>query len=842
MSIIYRKNAGILNVLWDMNSLLTNVLLTCFLQLLLCFPIFAQISIQGTLMDANEDSPIEYGSVGLYERSDSSLVAGTVTAPDGRFELNDAKPGNYYLLIQFMGYNPYVMEELALSRGQSLDLGTITLSPNEQLLEMVEVSGTRFTTMHQLDRQVFESSEFRSGQGGTAIDLIRNLPSVSIDAAGELSVRGSTGFVIMLNGKPLQSDPSSILSQLPANAIKNIEVVTAPSAKYDPEGKAGIINITTEKGATDGTFIQLNTRIGAPSIQDYDNKEKPQRYGADFTLNHRKGDWDLSLGASYLRNDVNGQRIGDVYTISGDTTTRFPSEGERGFDEEAYSGRFTVAYTPDANNEFSLGFYGGIRSKDRTADIVYFDNHASVNGERLYTMQYYNENLRIRRSDFALGSFDYSHTFENESRISSSFLYEYTMLGGPTTNRNLGFPNTDLVYQDEYNTNDNPLHGIRWQVDYESKPTPWGIIETGYQFRNLDHQGDFVYERRNNETGDFELVPEFSSNVELTRVIHSGYGQLTGQKNKWDYSIGLRMEYMDRKLLLQDKSNTVDSLYTYDFFLPYPSASIQYQLGDDTRLKGAYSRRVERTTTFKMNPFPEREHSETLEQGDPTLLPEFIDLVETGLVQDFGENSVYATAYYRHVKNLVNRVNTIYNDTILNRIYSNVGNGRSMGMEVGLELNPGSKWKVFAGGNLYRYRISGSFDERPINNAAWVYSINANTSFDFSPTFSAQWSINYLSDRITAQGEDSRFLSPNLVLTKTFMNDRLNASLQWLNMDMGLLPTNEQRISTWRENEFYTTTNYVLEVDMVLLNLSYTLNPSRDKSRFIKSEFGEKEF
>ncbi len=817
-------------------------LLASIAQFFLVFPIFSQITVRGTLVDSNEANPIEYGSVGLYAQADSSLVSGTVSEPDGTFELAGIKPGTYYLAIQFMGYERVSIGDMVLVRGQVLDLETIQLSPNEQLLDMVEVSGSQFTTMHRIDRQVFEASEFLSGQGGTAIDLMRNLPSVSINAEGELSVRGATGFVVMLNGKPIQSDPAVILGQLPANAIKNIEVVTAPSAKYDPEGKAGIINITTEKGATDGTFIQLNTRMGAPSIQDYDNKKKPQRYGADFTLNHRKGDWDLSLGASYLRNDVNGQRIGDVYTIKGDTTTRFPSAGERGFDEEAYSGRFTVAYTPDGNNEFSLGFYGGIRSKDRTADIVYFDNHASINGERLYTMQYYNENLRIRRSDFALGSFDYSHAFDNGSRISSSFLYEYTMLGGPTTNRNLGFPNTDLIYQDEYNTNDNPLHGLRWQVDYQSKPIPWGIVETGYQFRNLNHQGDFVYERKNNETGAFELVPEFSSNVELTRVIHSGYGQLTGQKNNWDYAVGLRMEYMDRELLLQDKSNTVDSLYTYDFFLLYPTASVQYKLGEQTSIKGAYSRRVERTTTFKMNPFPEREHSETLEQGDPSLLPEFIDLVETGLVKDFGENSVYATAYYRHVKNLVNRVNTVYNDTILNRIYSNVGNGRSIGMELGLELNPGSNWKVFAGGNLYRYRISGSFDERPINNAAWVYSINANTSFDFSPTFTAQWSINYLSDRITAQGEDSRFLSPNLVLRKTFMNDRLQASLQWLNMDMGLLRTNEQRISTWRENEFYTETNYVLEVDMVLLNLSYTLNPSRDKSRFIKSEFGEKEF
>lgn len=816
--------------------------LVLFFTLLTASMSLAQSRITGEVFNAGENTPIEYGSVGLYNPADSSMVAGAVSLEDGSFALENIKPGNYYLVVQFMGYDPTTLSDIELSRGQQLDLGKLEISPNEKLLEMVEVSGSRFTAMHKIDRQVFESSNFLSGQGGTAIDVIRNLPSVNINAEGELSVRGASGFVVMLNGKPIQSDPSIILSQLPANAIKNIEVVTAPAAKYDPEGKAGIINITTEKGATDGTYIQVNTKIGLPSIEDYDNKNKPQRYGADFTINHRQDKWDLSFGASYLRNDVNGLRIGDVYTMRGDTTTRFPSEGERGFDEEAYSGRFTVAYTPDANNEFSLGFYGGIRSKDRTADILYYDNHAEIAGERLYTMTYYNENLRIRRGDFLLGSFDYSHTFNNQSRLSSSFLYEYTMLGGPTTNRNLGFPNTDFVYQDEYNTNDNPLEGLRWQLDYQAKPKDWGTFEFGYQFRSLDHKGDFVYERKNNESGDFELVPEFSSNVELTRLIHSAYGQLTGNKGKWDYSAGLRMEYMDRELLLQDKSNTVDTTYYYDFFLPYPTASAQYAVNDDFRLKAAYSRRVERTTTFKMNPFPEREHSETLEQGDPTLLPEFIDLLETGLVKDFRENSFYATAYYRNVKNLVNRVNTIYNDTILNRIYSNVGTGRSVGMETGLELNFSSKWKIFTGGNLYRYQIKGSFDEQPINSSAWVYSINANTSYDFTPTFGFQWSLNYLSRRITAQGEDSSFLSPNLVVRKTFMGDRLSASLQWLNMDMGLLRTNEQRITTRREDAFYTTTNYVLEVDMVMLNLSYTINPSRNKSRFIESEFGEKEF
>ncbi|WP_262511677.1 outer membrane beta-barrel family protein [Echinicola strongylocentroti] len=222
----------------------------------------------------------------------------------------------------------------------------------------------------------------------------------------------------------------------------------------------------------------------------------------------------------------------------------------------------TLGYTPNKSSQFSLGLYGGKRSKDRTADIIYYDNHAELNGEEIYEMQYYNENLRIRRSDFVIGSFDYRHTFSNASKVSSSILYEYTMLGGPTTNQNLAYPNTDFVYQDEYNTNDNPLHGIRFQTDYTAAPWKFGTFEAGCQFRNLNHTGDFVYERKNNETGVWELVPDFSSNVDLTRQIHSGYGLLSGEKGMWSYSEGLRLEYMDRELDLRDKTGTVDTTYT----------------------------------------------------------------------------------------------------------------------------------------------------------------------------------------------------------------------------------------------------------------------------------------
>ncbi|MFC6859936.1 outer membrane beta-barrel family protein [Zunongwangia atlantica] len=805
---------------------------------------FSQIT--GTLIDSTSNEKLPYASITLFN-NENELVEGMVTDEAGVFELQGVPKGTYYLEASFMGYKPKTIEGIKVTRrNQEIAIGEVLISPSDEFLEEVMITAGSATVLNKVDRQVYSAVKFQNSKGGTATDILRNLPSISVNGLGEINVRGSSGFEVLLNGRPTQGDAAGILGQLPANAVERVEVITAPSAKYDPEGKAGILNIITKKGAAEGAFTQINVMAGLPSIEPYDNSENPQRYGADITYNVRKEKWNISLGTSYLHNDINGRREGDVFTIINDTLTRFPSDGERSFDEENISGRFTLDYLPDNKNALSLGFYAGKRSKDRTADILYYDNHKitpAEGGERVSTFQYFNENLRIRRSDFALGSIDYSHTFDNKSELSSSFLYEYTMLGGPTTNRNLGYPDTSELLQNEYNTNDNPLHGIRAQIDYKLKPLSIGQLETGYQFRNLDHTGDFVYERRENENEDFELVPEFSSEVNLRRKLHSAYGQLTGSRDNWEYAAGLRAELADRELDLSDKTGDLDTTYYYDYFKLFPSASLQYTFKNDLKVKAAYSKRVERTTTFKMNPFPEREHSETLEQGDPTLLPEFVDIVELGIEKPLkGGNSIFGTLYYRNVENLVNRVNTVYNDTILNRIYSNVGREKAVGLEIGAELKPVEKWTNFIGANVYHNAIEGTFDNQRIDNDSWIYSINANSTYRFSPGTSLQFTFNYLSDHNTAQGEDSRFYSPNLSFQKSFLNDQLTASFQWQNIDLGLLNSNEQSITTARPGEFYTTTNYVYEVDIIRLNLTYSFNNNKNESRFIESEFGKREF
>lgn len=816
------------------------------LVLFIASTVFSQVS--GVVKDG--DYPLEYATVTLFSQETKTIEGGVVTDAKGFFKINNLKPGTYYLDVSFIGFEKKTIKDIQLSN-KTVSLGVISLNSGANKLDGVVIKSEQKTVINKIDRQIYDAKAFQNSQGGSATDVLKNLPSVSIDGQGEISVRGSTGFVVLLNGKPTQGNAATILGQLPANAIDRVEVVTAPSAKYDPDGKAGILNIITKKGATNGAYTQLNLKAGAPSIENYNNADYAQRYGLDGTYNIKKDKWDLSLGGSYARNDIQGRREGDVFTINKTENykTQFPSDGERSTNELNYSGRFTVDFTPNEKNNFSVAFYGGKRKNDRKADIVYNNTRTSLfDNSLLKSRNYLNENLRTRDGDFALGSFDYTHTYKNKSKLTASVLYEYTLLGGPTTNLNLGITDRK-VFQDEYNTNDNPLYGTRAQLDYAFKPFSFGKIETGYQFRKLVHNGNFIYERRNLATGIFELVPEFSSVVNLKRDIHSGYVQLNGSKKKWDYAAGLRLESMNRDFYLKGANLPAENL-EYDYVKLFPSASAQYTLDSNVKLKAAYSKRVDRAPTYKMNPFKEREHSETFEQGDKNLLPEFIDLVELGISKSYNNgNSVFATAYFRDVQNLINRVNTlsynnagVLNDTILDRIYTNVGRGRAIGLEVGTQFKATSKWTNFVGANIYNFAIDGSYNGKSIRSNATQYAINANSTYNFSSTASLQFSFNYLSEKITAQGEDSRFYSPNLTLRKSFLDNQLVATLQWQNIDMGMLKTNEQRITTYNPGEFYTTTNYVYEVDMVLLNLTYTFNKTKNRSKFIDSEFGKKEF
>ena len=825
---------------------------------LLCGLVYSQSTIKGRITDQQSGDPIEYATVSINNPVDSSFIDGAVTNEMGWFEFSGINTPTAILLVQFMGYEPYLTT--ISTDSETTDLGTIALGINSQTLAEVEISGKAITSLHKVDKQVYDAGQFQNAQGGTASDVLRNLPSVSVNSFGEISVRGATGFLVMINGKPIQSEPMVVLQQLAANSIEDIEVITAPSAKYDPDGNAGIINIKTRQAFQEGLYLIANVLAGLPSIEAYDNAENAPRIGADVSINYKTEAWEIAAGLDYRRYDISGRREGYVNTFLNEILTEFPSDGERSFDEENYSGRFAATYQIQSNQSITAGFYAGKRTKERTADILYLNqqrtnigNESFLNPEAYYDLYltnntvfdgapvlnsftYFNENLRVRRGDFLISSLDYNLAFADESSLTLSGLYERTILGGPTDNVSLGWPNTNEILQLQVNDNDNPLDGIRLQADYK-KAVGSQSWESGYQFRFLKHPGDFEYFDRDLDNQVWVENPLFTNSIGLTRSIHAVYSQLSGKQGKWVYTAGLRLEYFDREVTIARPDET----FNLDQFNVFPAANIGYDLGNGLSAKAGYSRRIERTTTFKMTPFPEREHSETLEQGDAELLPEYIDAVEAGLVKNWKDNSAFANVYYRRIDNVINRVNTVFNDSILNRIYTNVGVAEAIGLELGTTLYPTKNWRIYLGGNVYNYQIEGTLFGDQISTSNTIYSINANTNIDFSASLGLQLAFNYLSERVTAQGRDSRFYNPSLTLRKTFLDKKLAIALQWQNMDLGLLDSNEQRITTARNN-FFTTTNYVYEVDILQFTFTYQLNQRSKKIKLPDSEFGKKEF
>jgi ferric enterobactin receptor len=795
-------------------------------------------TITGSIADKQSQQPLAYCSVALFKSADSTLVTGLLTSEKGTFKFENIAPGIYYLQTQYIGYSKATVSVPALGNHKTIEVGVIAMEADPRTLKELKVTAERQVVENKVDRQVYRADKFLSSQGGTAIDVLRNTPSVTVNSEGDITLRGSSGFLVLINGKPVQTDPATFLSQIPANTIENVEVITSPSARFDPDGKSGIINITTKAALAGNRTFSANIQGGLPAIYRYDNLNSPLRFGGDLTFSARSKKWDVNLSGNYLRSDLAGQRTGDVNTTINQVFTSFPSDGERSFIRYNYTARGSVTFTPRVNDSFSAGFYTGYRSQSRRADILYNNTKTDLTtGDIIGRITYFNSNVASKSGRITLGNLDYAHTFGNKSTLAISGLFETAGMKGLTTNINLKEPLRQEILQSTRNPSKNPLNAFRLKADYSVNFGP-GKLETGYQYRNQLQKGDFQYLDLNLEKNIFDIVPEFSSTTKVVNEIHSIYGQYSAKQAKLEYTGGLRYEYSTRAFTAGSQATR-----NLDLSNLFPSLQLQYQFTQTFRARAAYSKRVQRSTNSELNPFPEREHSETLESGDPNILPEFIDLSEIGIVKDFNRGSVFATVYNQRIKNVVNRVNSVYNDTILNRIFTNAGIATSWGLEAGSTLNLAKWWQFYAGGNLYHYKIKGSLFQNDVNvnTSSWIYAINANTTFKLSTTFQLQATLNYLSRRVTAQGEDSRFVTPSLSARKTFLKGKLAATLQWQNVDLGLLGTNRQRITTFGKN-FYTTTNYIQETDIFLLNLSYNINQTSKKSKLPASEFGDKEF
>ena len=782
-------------------------------------------SISGTIQDEKTGEAIPFANVSLWKK-DSTVFQGTLSDPLGKFNFKKI-PGNIaYVKVQALNYQSF---------NQSINVSNvlldIRLKPENTFLNEVIVKGERVSNSMQIDRQIFNAGQFQNSANGTGLDLIQRLPSVTVNVEGNITLRGSTGFVLLVDGKPSSRTPAEVLAQLPANLIDQVEVLTSPSAKYDADGKAGMINIITKKDSKIGTSWSGNLMNGGTN---------PLRWGSDLMWTYAEKKWNIFAAADYRRFDIEGFRVGEIRTIYRDTLTYMPSKGIRDYRDFQYSIRAGGSFYPNATDALNWSAYLGEKQTDRMANLNYQDFIQTGNSLPLFSNQFksplkefYNQNLFVRSGKFQTFTVDYSHVYANKSKLSALALYEYSELGGPLNNYDT-YEGSNKLLLWERSTETSPLTALRFQLDYSLPLANNKKLEMGYHIRQIQHDGNFLFERLNPANQQWNSDPNFSDQMNLSQKIHAPYIQWSGVKNLFTYGIGLRSEMLSRQLTHLAEPNKI---YALDQIYLFPSFQGQWKLSETHSLRLAYSRRIERPTTKLMSPFKNHRHAETIENGDPNLLPEIADVFETGFSKAYTNISFTATAYVNILQDKVFRVNEIYSRTILGRTYTNAGNSQSTGMELTTEIKASKKWKIYLSGNLFQFDVRGKFNGIETTQNSFNYNFNGNTVFDISTRLRFAWDFNYLSKSVTTQGMDSELLLSNASLKYTLWENKGSLTFQAQN----IFNTNIQTIQT-QTRDFFSSTDYRKWDRVFLISLGFRINDRGQKVKSTKTDYGEKDF
>lgn len=843
------------------------LLIIIFLSTVLCQFSYAQnSSISGEVFDEQNGLSVPFANVVLFDAEFGNTSIGDVSDAEGKFKLAKIPYGSYNLVISFIGYKTDTVPGISLSQGKNnLSLGKISLFPTIVNLQEVEIQGTAATVVTELDRKKYWADQFEAAKGGTAVDLLNKLPSVSVGPDGNVSVRGTTDFMVYLNGKPTQMEPSVLLAQLSADAIENIEVITVPTAKYDAQGKGGIINIETKKGLLDGLSLSANGFIGgAPwgNLEDplsgYEMNDK--RYGGGLNYTYIKNKLTFYGGFYYSKKNVNGDRVGDARILQENGSYyHMVASGERPEWYENYAANYGFDYRFTEKSVLSLAYYYGNRTEGRSAFYVYNNFYGDIDknpisGVPVDSEWIYNPNTDNRYSIFHSGNIDYKIQINDNSNLSASILYEHSSLSRKLDNKNYAYDKpTETIgeLQEHFKQSDEaPLDGFRLSIDYDKTYDNGNVLSLGLQPQYLRHQGTFWYDTLNVEQGEWGSYTELENAAELTRGVYAGYGDYSGKSEKFEYSLGLRLEYMDQTMEMENPNyfNIFDrpaqSSYEVNQLDWFPSVHLNWIFSDTDNLIAAGSRRINRPPTKNMAPFLYRRHYEVYVVGDPALKPEYITNLELTYNKYIGNQNFSLTGFYRGTENAIFRVNTVYQEeNVLIRSYTNSGNTQALGAELNANFEIGSKITMFLGGSLYNYRVEGDIFGYQENNQSTNWSLKGNLNWKASKAFKFTVDFDFKSATVTAQGARELFYLANAVVT--YSPPKLK-SLSFALRGIDLLASNIEGLNTRAYDSegteiFYQEVQYNRYGPILEFGINYSFN-SNDKKKKAKKTFTDEQF
>lgn len=725
------------------------------------------IEIKGRVVDGNTDQGIQYATVMLGNKDDEKVIAGATTDENGNFSIR-ANSENVYIDITFLGFIDQRIEKFTVENGK-VDIGTIRLEEKVETLDEVVIEGEKSRTEFKLDKRVFNVGSDLSSAGGSALDVLSNVPSVNVSIEGDISLRGSTGVQVLINGKPsvLTSEQGNALGTITADMIEKVEVITNPSAKYDAEGTSGIINIVIKKEERKGIngSVTLNTGV-------------PHNHSVGLSLNRRTEKFNLftQLGVGY-RESPNDSRNINRDLVTG--TTIF-SNGEEFRNETFYNVILGTDYHINKNNVLTLSGYFAYEIEDQpsTTNFELEDADGVINSRWRRE-----ENTKAFNPKYQY-EFQYKKDFEDDEDHDLLISALGNFFG---KSQNSDFINTTLSgerigSQEQETATDFQEAIYTFKLDYTKPFKEVFTIETGAQYVIDDVSNDF--EVADLVGGDFVTDPTQTNRFEWDQRVLGLYGTTAYEGKKWGMKLGLRLENTDLGTLLAVTDEANDQNYS-NFF---PSAHTSYKVSETFSMQAGYSRRIRRPRLWDLNPFFNIRNNFAIRRGNPDLQPEFTDSYEISSILIIPKLSTNFSIYQRYTTDVVERV-TFFQDSVSITQPLNIGTNRATGLEINAKYTP-SKWLTITGDlNFNYFNQEGEFEflNREGVMDTTIFDFDANqwngevrSKFKLPADIDIELSGEFQSRLRTVQGTRSAVLFADLGVRKKIMKGRgvINLSIR----------------------------------------------------------------
>lgn len=776
-------------------------------------------SLEGIVYDQSTKHTIEYANVVLLSVKDSSLVNGTITNSEGLFNITGVPFGKYFLEVRFIGYKTEKFDIQLTPENKSVNLGEIFIHPNALELNDVVVEGERSPVSYQIDKKVIDVDKIQTVISGNAADVLQNIPSVTVDIEGNVSLRGSTNFTVLIDGRPSIISAQDALQQIPASSIKNIEIITNPSAKYDPEGSAGIINILLKKNENIGLSGIINANVGLNN-----------KYGGDFLFQYRTQDILYTFGADYNKRTFPGSNKTTNTYFYDDVTSYLNSTGDSEWDRNNFSIRGGLEFNTSAKDYFNLMVRYGIRGGGQNSTSIY-NNYTNLDPSPFL---YKNINNRSRDGDFAGGNFTYVHKFNpNGHELKGEFNFGYNNGDESTITESI---RDDNFLEGKETTEKGPSRGYETKIDYTFPIDDTKKFEAGFQNRmgNSDEINE-LYEL-NTSTGEYEYQTKFSNSTKYENNDQAIYATYSQEIENFGLQGGLRGEYTYRTttLLNQNQSITIDR---WDYF---PTLHASYKFSKATQLMASYTRRIQRPRGWELEPFYTWMNANNVRIGNPGLLPELIDSYETGIQSFVGDVNFSFELYHRVTNNKIDRVRSVYDVNVNLDSAVNIGKDFSTGGEMMVIFDLFKFWNINLMGNFYDYRIEGLIFDEPFQRKSFNWNMRMNNMFKVAANTQIQFNINYNSPGVSSQGTWEGFFTSDVSLKQDFFERALSLTLQVRD----LFGTAKHEFTS-SGVDFSTYNYFERESPMVMLNARINFNnfkAKRDRGEMENMNDSEDEF